>query len=125
MPELKMSAYLLSQTTLEAVSNQMLLTCDSLAMCEQILDKEVKEQVISIINNKKHLIDGYVAILNTDWLILKAVYLEQWKNGAKKPQLPPYDLKLFESNEEKKKVDPQIVKIAKDYFGDDKVKIKE
>ena len=125
MPELKMSAYLLSQTTLEAVSNQMLLTCDSLAMCEQLLDKEVKEQVLSIINNKKHLIDGYVAILNTDWLILKAVYLEQWKNGAKKPQLPPYDLKLYESHEEKKKVDPQIVKIAKDYFGDDKVKIKE
>ena len=125
MPDLKMSAYLLSQTQLEAVSTQMLLTCDSLAICQQLLDKEVKEQVLAIINNKQHLIDGYVAILNSDWLILKAVYLEQWKKGSKKPQLPPYDLKLYENDQEKKKEDPQIVKIAKDYFGEDKVKIKE
>lgn len=123
-PHLKMAAYLLSQAELEAVSNSMLLVFDDVNSCKRILEPETKTLVLEILNNKKHLIDDYVAILKTDWLVIKEVYLDLWKKGQKKPKLPPYDLKLYIDIESKDKKEPEIIALAKEYFGD-KVTIKE
>ncbi|MCR3906143.1 MAG: DNA polymerase III subunit gamma/tau [Tenericutes bacterium] len=121
---LKMVAYLLSQAELEAVSDSMLLVYDDINLCKRILEPETKKMVLDIINNKKHLIDDYVAILKTDWLVIKEVYLDLWKKGSKKPKLPPYDLKLYIDLIDEEKKEPEIISLAKDYFGE-KAIIKE
>lgn len=123
-PHLKMAAYMLYQTTLEAVSDQMLLVADDVTSCKKLLIPETKKQVLEIFNNKSHLIDDYVVILKSDWLIIKEIYLDLWKKGQKKPKLPPYDLKLYEEIKTEEQKEPEIIRLAKEYFGD-KVMIKE
>ncbi len=121
---LKMVAYLLSQAELEAVSDTMLIVYDDLSLCKRIMEPETKALVLEIFNSKKHLIDDYVAILKTDWLIIKKTYNDQWLKGQKKPKLPPYDLKLYEAIETKEKKEPEIIALAKEYFGE-KITVKE
>jgi DNA polymerase III subunit gamma/tau len=120
---LKMVAYLVSQANLEAVSNTMLLVYDDLSTCRKMYEPEIKKQVLEIINSKKHFIDDYVAILKSDWLIIKEIYMDLRKKGQRKPKLPPYDLKLYKIVESKQK-EPEIISLARSYFGD-KIKIKE
>jgi len=115
---LKMVAYLLSQAELEAVSDKMLLVFDDLTLCKKILEPDTKKMVLEIFNGKKHLIDDFVAILKTDWLVIKEVYVELWKKGHKKPKLPPYDLKLYTELLDEEQKEPEIVSLAKEYFGD-------
>jgi len=123
---LKMVAYLLFQGELEAVSESgtMLLVFDDINSCKRALDPETKKLVFEIFNSKNKLVDDYIAILKSDWLVIKEVYSDLWNKGQKKPKLPPYDLKLYveQANEEKK--EPEIISLAKEYFGD-KVRIKE
>ena len=123
-PHLKMVAYLLSQGDLEAVSDTMLLVYDDLNLCKRILDPETKKLALEVFNGKKQLVDDIVAILKTDWLVIKEVYLDLWKKGQKKPKLPPYDLKLYEEDIKESNKEPEIISLAKEYFGD-KATIKE
>lgn len=122
---LKMVAYLLSQADLEAVSDDtMLLVYDDIHLCKQIYDPETKKLALDIFNGKNHLVDDIIAILKTDWLVIKEVYLDLWKKGQKKPKLPPHDLKLYQEEVEDNKKEPEIIALAKEYFGE-KVMIKE
>jgi len=121
---LKWVAYLLSQGELEAVSDTMLLVYDDIKLCKRILEPETKKLALELFNNKTHFVDDIIAILKTDWLIIKEVYLDLWKKGQKKPKLPPHDLKLYEEDQVNLKTEPEIIALAKDYFGD-KVNIKE
>ena len=123
-PHLKMVAYLLSQGELEAVSDTMLIVYDDINLCKRVLDPETKKLALEVFNGKTHLVDDIIAILKTDWLVIKEVYVDLWKKGSKKPKLPPYDLKLYIEllNDEKK--EPEIISLAKEYFGD-KAIIKE
>ena len=121
---LKMVAYLLSQADMEAVSDVMLLVYDDIHLCQRIMTPDMKKLALEVFNNKSHLVDDIVAILKTDWLVIKEVYLDLWKKGQKKPKLPPYDLKLYQDEEESSDEEPEIIRLAKEYFGD-KVEIKE
>ena len=121
---LKMVAYLLSQGELEAVSDTMLLVYDDLNLCKRILDPDMKKLALEVFNSKNHLIDDVIAILKTDWLVIKEVYLDLWKKGQKKPKLPPHDLKLYQDEIQESNKEPEIISLAKEYFGD-KVTIKE
>ncbi|MDY0075192.1 MAG: DNA polymerase III subunit gamma/tau [Acholeplasmataceae bacterium] len=121
---LKMVAYLLSQADMEAVSDTMLLVYDDINLCKRILHPETKKLALEVFNNKNHLIDDIIAILKTDWLVIKEVYLDLWKKGQKKPKLPPFDLKLYDTEIEESTKEPEIISLAKEYFGD-KVNIKE
>lgn len=120
---LKMTAYLLFQGELEAVSDQMLLVYNDLEQCRRIMEPDVRRQVLEILNAKQEHVKGVVAILRTDWLVIKETYLDLWKKGQKKPILPPYDLKLYEKNAGKTE-EPEIIAMARSFFGD-KVTIKE
>jgi len=121
---LKMAAYLLSQSELEAVSDTMLIVYDDISSCKRILEPEMKKLVLEIFNSKQHLIDDYVAILKADWIVIKNIYLDLWKKGQKKPKLPPYDLKLYKNVDNAIVKEPEILSLAKEYFGE-KVTIKE
>ncbi len=115
--DLKMSAYLLFQGELEAVSDKMLLVYDDLSICKKLYDEEVSKQILRIMNAKTHLIDGHIAILKSDWIVLKKLYIEQHAKGIKKPKLSPYDLKLYKEPDKPKK-EAEIINLAKEYFGD-------
>jgi DNA polymerase-3 subunit gamma/tau len=121
---LKMVSYMLYQTSLEAVSQEMLLVADDITSCKKLMLPETKKLALEIFNNKTHLIDDYIVILKSDWLIIKEIYLDLWKKGQKKPKLPPYDLKLYEEINHEEQKEPEIIRLAKEYFGD-KVMIKE
>jgi DNA polymerase-3 subunit gamma/tau len=121
---LKMAAYMVWQTSLEATSQHMLLVADDLTLCNRLLDPETKKLVLEIFNNKSHLIDDFIVILKSDWLIIKEIYRDLWNKGFKKPQLPPYDLKLYKTIEKKEQQEPEIVTLAKTYFNE-KAIIKE
>ena len=123
-PHLKMVAYLLSQAGLEAVSDTMLLVYDDPKLCKEIMNPETKKMILEIFNNKSHLVDDCIAILKPDWLVIKEVYLDLWKKGQKKPKLPPYDLKLYSDETTKEQKEPEIISLAREYFGD-KITIKE
>ncbi len=120
---LQMAAYLLSQSELVAVSDDnMLIVYDDLESCKRIMDDEITTQVLQILNHKQEFIKGYYAILRSDWLIILESFKSQWKKGIKKPKLAAQDLKLYKEFKEKK--EPEIIKVAKEYFGD-KAVIKE
>ncbi|MDX9690979.1 MAG: DNA polymerase III subunit gamma/tau [Acholeplasmataceae bacterium] len=122
---LKMVAYLFSQSELEAVSDDaMLVVCDDTDLCKRLLEPDTKKLALEIFNNKQHLVDDFVAILKSDWLIIKEIYKDLYAKGQKKPKLPPYDLKLYVDLQDEEKKEPEIVSLAKSYFGD-KVQIKE
>ncbi len=122
-PHLQMAAYLLSQAELEAVSDdEMLLVYDDLDSCKRIMDDEIKKQVFEVLNHKQELIKNYYAILRSDWLIILESFKSQWQKGVKKPKIAAQDLKLYKEFKEKK--EPEIIKVAREYFGD-KAVIKE
>ncbi len=121
---LKMAARLLYQASLEAVSNSMLLAYDDLDLCKRAMEPETKQQVLEILNNKQKLVEDYVAILKTDWLIIKGVYMDLIRKGQTKPKLPPYDLKLYIEETKVEKKEPDVIALAREYFGE-KIKIKE
>lgn len=117
-PHLKMVAYLLSQGDLEAVSDTMLLVYDDINLCKRIYEPEIKKLALEVFNGKNHLVDDIIAILKTDWLVIKEVYLDLWKKGQKKPKLPPHDLKLYQDETQETPKEPEIISLAKEYFGD-------
>ena len=122
---LKFVAYQFSQTSLEAVSDDtMLIVCDELDQCKRLLEPDTKKLALEIFNNKQQLIDDYIAILKSDWLIIKEIYRDLYAKGSKKPKLPPYDLKLYKDIEVLDQKEPEIISLARSYFGD-KVHIKE
>ena len=122
---LKFVAYQFSQTSLEAVSDDtMLIVCDDLDQCKRLLENDTKKLALEIFNNKQPLIDDYIAILKSDWLIIKEIYRDLYAKGSKKPKLPPYDLKLYKEIEVLDQKEPEIISLARSYFGD-KVHIKE
>lgn len=121
---LKMAAYLLYQGTLEAVSDTLLVAYDDVTMCKRIMEKETKDQVLNILNNKHDLVRDLIAIRTADWEKIKAIYLEQWTSGNKKPVLPAYDLGIYDEHERIEQKEPETIALAKAYFGD-RIKIKE
>lgn len=124
-PGYELTASLLFNGSLEAVStnNQMLLVYDDLLTCERMYESGVKKQVLQILNLKQDLISDYIAILRSDWAIIKAQYIKLWKAGEKEPQLKSLDLKLYKEKQNHSK-EAEIVNVAKEYFGDN-IEIKE
>jgi hypothetical protein len=55
--------------------------------------------------------------------VLFESFMTQWRQGNKKPKLPPTDLALYEETEDTWQ--PGSVALAIDFFGKDKVMIKE
>src|SRR5690554_3194146 len=116
--ELKLAAHLLSQAQLVAVSNKMLIVYEDLSFCEQIMSKELKKQVFKILNNKQKLIDDYYAIQKSDWEYVLNHYKQQYQQGVEFPTIPEHDFKLYEQPKIKKDKTPEVVSLAKEYFGD-------
>ena len=120
-------ANLLHQGQLEAANDeQMILSYDSILMCKQMLKPEVKKQVLQILNQKQTLVTDYITVLKSDWIHIKEAYMAELNSGMMKPRLPEMDLHLYEDEVIESTVkEEDALSIAYEYFGKEKVKIKE
>ena len=120
-------ANLLHQGQLEAANDeQMILSYDSILMCKQMLKPEVKKQVLQILNQKQTLVTDYITVLKSDWIHIKEAYMAELNSGTMKPRLPEMDLHLYEDEVIENAIkEEDALSIAYEYFGKEKVKIKE
>jgi len=129
-PSLRPAAQLLGESSLEAISNDdvMLLVSDDIHTATAMLDIDFKQKVLNILNNKQELVKDYIVIAKPQWLILKSDYADQYNAGTSKPQLKQIDLHLYEApviENNQTMVQPEIVELATNYFGKEKVKVEE
>src|SRR5690554_1751860 len=127
-PSLRPAAQLLGESSLEAISNDdvMLLVSDDIHTAKAMLDIDFKQKVLNILNNKQELVKDYIVIAKPQWLILKSDYADQYNAGTSKPQLKQIDLHLYEApviENNQTMVQPEIVELATNYFGKEKVKV--
>ncbi len=118
----KTAEILLNVEVVAGSDNELVLAVKDLQTAQTLYRDSVKKQSLRIIKQIDKSIRNFHAILDSDWQTLKTIYLDQWKNGSKRPLLPKMDLKIY--IEEKSTEDDKTVSVAQQYFGD-KVIIKE
>ncbi|MCV2231422.1 DNA polymerase III subunit gamma/tau [Acholeplasma manati] len=122
--KLQAAAMLLHEGKLVAASDkEILLVYPDKINCQMMLKPNTKQLVFEILNSKTKLIDDYICIDEASWQVLFDSFAKQWRDGNKKPTLPKLDLGLYEAVEESWQ--PGSVSLAIDFFGKDKVMIKE
>jgi DNA polymerase-3 subunit gamma/tau len=122
--KLQAAAMLLHEGKLVAATDkEILLVYPDKINCQMMLKPNTKKLVFEIMNSKTQLIEDYICIDESSWQILSASFAKQWREGNKKPILPKLDLGLYEATEESWQ--PGSVSLAIDFFGKDKVMIKE
>ncbi|MDY0210344.1 MAG: DNA polymerase III subunit gamma/tau [Acholeplasma sp.] len=123
-PKLETTAMLLHEAKLVAATEkEILLVYPNKVNCRLMMKKQNKSLVFDILNAKTDLIDDFICIDEASWKILFDSFISQWKSGNKKPSLPKMDLELYEETEDTWQ--PGSVALAIDFFGKDKVMIKE
>lgn len=124
-PKKEVIAHSLGQAEVVASSKEKaILVYPDKTMCLMMLNDVYKNNALDLINGKKHYLNDYICIDRENWDKILNEFTEQWKaDRRKKPQLQERDLGLYESKNEKWK--PETLKVAYDFFGKEKVKIKE
>lgn len=123
-PHLQTVARYLHEGNLVACSqNSFLLIYPDKTTCLMMLKEAYKKLALEVINSKEHLIDNYICLDEEAWSFLFNSFKEQWASGNKNPELPKLQLDIYETKEEKWQ--PETVKLALDFFGEDIVIIKE
>lgn len=122
--KLQAAAMLLHEGKLVAATDkEILIVYPDKINCQMMLKPNTKKLVFEILNSKTKLIEDYICIDDASWQVLYASFAKQWREGNKKPVLPKLDLGLYEATEESWQ--PGSVSLAIDFFGKDKVMIKE
>lgn len=122
--KLQAAAMLLHEGKLVAATEkEILLVYPDKINCQMMMKPTTKNLVFEILNSKTKLIENYICIDEDAWQILFSSFAKQWREGNKKPTLPKMDLGLYEELEESWQ--PGSVSLAIDFFGKDKVMIKE
>lgn len=123
-PRLETTAMLLHEAKLvAATSDELLLVYPSKINCQLMMKSKTKQLVFDILNAKTKLIENFYCIDEETWRVLFESFMTQWRQGNKKPKLLPTDLALYEETEDTWQ--PGSVALAIDFFGKDKVMIKE
>lgn len=123
-PHQQTTAELLAEGDLVACSkDKMLLVYPTKTDCLMLLRKSNKKIALEIINGKQENIKEIVCIDRVNWNVLFNSFKEQWASGNKKPQLPDVKLGIYETTDEE--YQSQTLKVAIDFFGNEKVRTKE
>lgn len=91
--------------------------------CQMMLRPQNKQSALDVFNTKQKQFENIICIDEASWNILEAAYIKAWKSGDKKPSLPKLTLDIYETQEESWQ--PETVRLAIDFFGEDIVTIKE
>lgn len=123
-PHKHITAELLAEGELVACSkDKMLLVYPTKTECLMLLRRSNKQIALNIINGKQENIKDIVCIDRLNWNVLFNSFKEQWASGNKKPKLPDYKLGIYETVDEE--YQSQTLKLALDFFGNEKVRTKE
>lgn len=127
-PYLEMAENLLKDTEVVAASlNSAILTTNNIIIANELMQPNMQNLVLEVFNQETNKFNSYYVILNKDWEIVRSRYVELFKNGQKRPKIGEYDFKIYEviKEEVNTKKENGSVALAKEYFGEDIVKIKE
>ena len=127
-PYLEMAENLLKDTEVVAASlNSAILTTNNIIIANELMQPNMQNLVLEVFNQETNKFNSYYVILNKDWGIVRSRYVELFKNGQKRPKIGEYDFKIYEviKEEVNTKKENGSVALAKEYFGEDIVKIKE
>lgn len=118
-------AKLLSQAEIVASTKEKaLLVYPNKTMCIMMLNEKYKTNALDLLNRKNKYINDYVCIDKESWDELYNEFFELWqKNKRVKPKLKERNLGIYETKDEK--WEPETVRLAKEFFGEDKVIVEE
>lgn len=128
-PHLEMISHLLKNSKVVAASlNSVIITNENLNICNELMQPNMKSLVLEFLNSETNKYKDYFVILNKDWEIIRKRYVDLLKSGQKRPRLSNYDFKIYEKkekNDEEIKTKSDAYNLAVEYFGEEKVEIKE
>ena len=124
---LEMALHLLKETEVVAASSdRVILTHKNLAIANQLMQKDMRKNVLSILNLEVNEVKNYYVVLDSDWQRARTRYVDLLNSGQKRPSIGDFDFKIYEIiKEEVKESKPESVRLAEEFFGEDIVKIKE
>jgi DNA polymerase-3 subunit gamma/tau len=128
--ELEVSAKVLSEAKLLMIgrNKEMLLACSEMNNYKNLLNANLKKNIKKIFNSKKTIIKDYFVILLKHWdEVIKVAYNKYQKtNNPMDLELSNLDKIFYEQNSLIKieQNELELIKLAREYFGFDKVKIK-
>lgn len=127
-PHLEMVLHLLKNSKVVASSiNSVIITNDNLTICNDLMQRENNSFILEILNIESKRYDNVYVILDEDWKVVRKRYVDLYNSGQKRPKLNSYDFKIYEqgiiTNENKE--NSEVFNLAKEYFGEEIVKIKE
>ena len=127
-PTLEMAYHLLKHTELVAAQNErVIFTHTDLILANNLMQKEMAKQVMEILTKDSNDIKSFYVILDEDWQTVRSRYVSLLKSGQKRPIIGDYDFKIYETIIETNNVkqEPEAIRLAKEYFGEDIIEIKE
>lgn len=124
-PDKQVIANLLSEAEVVASTKEKaLLIYSTKTKCIMMLNESYKKSALALLNGKKQYIKDYACLDKETWDDIYNEYIMLWKKDKrKKPELKKRNLGIFEEKDEV--WEPEIVKLAKEFFGEDKVKIEK
>ncbi len=123
-PKKSVLAGLLSDSKVVASSaTTAILVYPGKTECIRMLSHDFKESALNLLNGKTKYIDDYICLDEDLWNKLLTEFRLEWKKGNKKPILQDRDLNIYESKDEKWQ--PETLKTAIEFFGEDLVEQKE
>lgn len=93
------------------------------ALCNMMLNENYKKAALGLLNGKTKYLEDYICLDSKTWEELLKEFTNQWNNNIKKPKLKERNLNIYEAKVEK--WEAEIVKQARHFFGDDKIKVEE
>lgn len=93
------------------------------ALCNMMLNENYKKAALGLLNGKTKYLEDYICLDSKTWEELLKEFTDQWNNNIKKPKLKERNLNIYEAKVEK--WEAEIVKQARHFFGDDKIKVEE
>lgn len=127
-PNLEIIDHLLKQTNVVAVSNNnIILAASDLMVATELMQPEVRKKVLDVLNYDAIRFKVYSVVLENDWLGFRKQYVDLFSSGQKRPIIENYDFRIYEKEKDDiiKNVEKESVRLAKEYFGEEIVEIKE
>lgn len=123
-PEKEIIAKSLSNSEVVAsTKDTAILVYPNKALCNMMLNENYKKAALGLLNGKTKYLEDYICLDSKTWEELLKEFTDQWNNNIKKPKLKERNLNIYEAKVEK--WEAEIVKQARHFFGDDKIKVED
>ncbi len=106
-------------------NNSLLLSHESIATCDKLMQLEYKEVLLKIINDNNILTNNYFVVTKEMWKNIFDDFLAQFKNGIKKPILKEIEIKIRNYEKKLEPFETEVVRKAKELFPKELIEIEE